>query len=85
MHEAQISRLETKINQLEAQISQIEASALVSEARGGLGRPERTSLRPCRASQGKTDGQTHVLKLPSESYRTSSPSGPLPCIKYDKV
>jgi len=46
----------------------------------GLGRPERTSRRLCRGSQGKTDGRKNVRILPFVSYRTSAPSSPLPCI-----
>ena len=50
----------------------------LSEDSKGLGRPERTSKRPCRASEDRrTDGSTEISPV---SYRTSSPLVSLPCV-----
>ena len=35
---------------------------VASEGPGGLGSPGRTSTRPCRVSEDKTDGQTHIYR-----------------------
>ena len=44
-------------------------------------RPERADFRPERAWGGRTDGRTNEQKSPV-FYRTSSPSGPLPCLSF---
>ena len=51
-----------------------------SVSAAGLGRPEKTTTRLCRASQGsRKDGYIEII----EFYRTSSPVGLLPCMKLE--